>query len=226
MTSRSTLLMGIGAGGALLAGFILVLQLHDEVPNRRTQVAPPAPHVVASAPVLDAGRRTPGPAPAAAPAPAQDEKYVPTPIPTELPESPELDRILSRDGADPEYREAYTYQLGLMAYYDRCLHGRIKKGSIFYSIVWQNGEGQVAYAPKVAPTVPPEGDLSPEDLEAFYKCVQEYVDAHSQLVVPALARSGSLWGLVAVFPITESNLLHLIDDVKHGRPPVLPAPHP
>src|SRR5204862_794463 len=58
-------------------------------------------------------------------------------IPTELPDSPRLEAQLSRNGNVPDWREQYTYQLGLMASYDKCMNARVRHGIVYYYIKWQ-----------------------------------------------------------------------------------------
>lgn len=140
-------------------------------------------------------------------------------IPTELPDSPSLAMKLGRDGAVPDYREAYAYQLGLMASYQRCMRGRVAYGAISYYVRWSvDEESHVASSPTVESTgVPSEGDVTPEDEAAFVACVKEYLATHDRVVLPHGTSSGESWGLRAVFPLRDSPLLRMIAEAKAER---------
>jgi hypothetical protein len=133
------------------------------------------------------------------------------PVPTELPDSPSLAKELSRNGAIPDYREVYTYQLGLMAFYQACMKGRIRRGLIYYYIKWGVVEDHIATAPFYdRADVPSEGDVTPEDELAFEACVKEYLATHDRVSLPHASPSGEAWGMRAVFPLSESFLLKAI----------------
>ena len=137
------------------------------------------------------------------------------PIPTELPDSPSFVKELSRDGAIRDYREVYTYQLGLMAHYQKCMKGRIKRGLIYYYIKWGVDDDHIATAPFYDRTaVPSEGDVSPEDEVAFEACVKEYLATHDRVSLPHGSPNGEAWGMRAVFPLSESALLKMIAQAK------------
>ncbi|HSS01782.1 MAG TPA: hypothetical protein VLM79_32215 [Kofleriaceae bacterium] len=139
-------------------------------------------------------------------------------IPTELPESPSLDKVLSADGMRTDYRESYTYQLGLMSSYQECMNGRIAKGVIYYYIDWQVDENHLASSPAFQRAyVPPEGQVSQEDEGAFATCVNEYLTSHDQVYLPHTGAGGASWGMRAVFPLSDSPLLKMIADAKANR---------
>src|SRR4029079_18342009 len=87
------------------------------------------------------------PAPGACASTSADPAAPATSIPTELPDSPSLARKLSRDGVVPDYREVYTYQLGLMAFTEQCMRGRVAKGVIYYYIHWDIDEDHFGTSP-------------------------------------------------------------------------------
>jgi hypothetical protein len=136
------------------------------------------------------------------------------PIPTELPDSPRLEARLSRNGNDPDWREGYTYQLGLMAFYEKCMKGRIEHGVIYYYLKWQVDEDHLASSPVFQfADVPPEGSVSEDDKLAFAACVNAYLVTHDQAYLPH-ALQNAAWGMGAIFPVRDSTLLRLIADAK------------
>ena len=199
MRSRYLLL---GAAAAIsLAVVVLAIRHGDDTAGSAAQAPSPAP---AQAPSQAPARAEPTPVPtpsrpaASTSAPrgmprevvsasaARRPSAVPaTSIPTELPDSPGLHKTLSRDGAVPDYRESYTYQLGLMASYDKCMGGRIAKGVIYYYIHWQIDEDHVASSPAFEPAgVPTEGHVTKDDEVAFAACVKAYLATHDQMELP------------------------------------------
>ena len=157
----------------------------------------------------------PSPSPVSATAPATSSADEEVAIPTALPESPTLAKELSRDGTVRDYREVYTYQLGLMAFYQKCMRGRIARGLIYYYIKWDVDENHVASSPFFDPApVPSEGAVTPEDELAFAACVKEYLATHDRLSLPHGGENGEAWGMRAVFPVQESMLLKLIAEAK------------
>jgi hypothetical protein len=141
-----------------------------------------------------------------------------TPIPTELPESPSLAKKLSRDGAVPDYREVYTYQLGLMAFTEQCMGGRVAKGVLYYFIHWDVDEDHLGTSPRVeAAGVPPEGQVTEDDQQALLACVKQYVASHDQVQLPHAAPGDVSWGNRAVFPLSDSLLLRWIAEAKSER---------
>ena len=142
-------------------------------------------------------------------------------MPTELPDSPSFNSELSRDGKIRDYREVYTYQLGLMAFYQSCMKGRIAHGTIYYYIKWQvDQESHIASSPTFEGTgVPPEGDVTPEDELAFAACVKEYLTTHDRVALPHGGKNGEAWGMRAAFPLSDSVLLKMIAKANAERPP-------
>jgi hypothetical protein len=139
-------------------------------------------------------------------------------VPTELPDSPSFEKGLSRNGAIRDYREVYTYQLGLMAFYQQCMKGRIKRGLIYYYIKWGVDDDHLATAPFYdRADAPSEGDVTAEDELAFEACVKEYLATHDRVSLPHGSPSGEAWGMRAVFPLSESPLLKMIAEAKADR---------
>lgn len=138
------------------------------------------------------------------------------PIPTELPDTPSFNTELSRDGRVRDYREVYTYQLGLMAFYQRCMKGRIAHGVIYYYLRWQvDPDSHVASSPVFEHAdVPSEGNVTPDDELAFAACVNEYVASHDRVVLPHGGANGEAWGMRAAFPLRDSALLQMIAKAK------------
>jgi hypothetical protein len=134
-----------------------------------------------------------------------------TAIPTELPDSPVLQQQLSRDGASPDWREGYTYQLGLMAFYEECMAGRIAHGVIYYYITWQIDDDHLGSSPVFEfAGEPMQGDISDDDRLAFAACVKEYIATHDHLSLPGRNPPRMVWGMGAIFPLSESPLLKMI----------------
>ena len=112
----------------------------------------------------------------------------------------------------------YTYQLGLMAFYQNCMKGRIKRGVIYYYIKWGVDEDHIATAPFYDRTeVPSEGDVTPEDERAFEACVKEYLATHDRVSLPHGSPNGEAWGMRAVFPLSDSPLLKMIAEAEADR---------
>jgi hypothetical protein len=136
-------------------------------------------------------------------------------LPTELPRSAKIEEVLGRT---PDYRETYTYVLGLMAYYDECLGGQIERGIIEYSLRWAVGEDHVAYSqPPTIDEFLPSGQVSEHAKVAFFECVKQYLAEHDSVVLPS-AGIDTTWQMTAVFPVRESQLLKLIAGAQgeHG----------
>ena len=174
------------------------------------RVAPRSPVSATPRPALPENRAP------SAPPPQTGPRVPATSIPTELPDSPSLARKLSRDGAVPDYREVYTYQLGLMAFTEQCMAGRVAKGIIYYYIHWEVDDEHLGTSPRVeiAEGVPPEGQVTSDDQQALVACVKQYVATHDEVQLPHAANGEVAWGQRAVFPLSDSLLLQWIVEAR------------
>jgi len=117
-----------------------------------------------------------------------------------------------------------------MAFYEKCMNGRVRRGIIYYYIKWQVDEDHLATSPVFEfADLPPEGAISEDDKLAFARCVKEYLAAHDQVYLAHAGQNGMAWGMGAVFPLSDSNLLKMIADAKRNpesgaaRSPSLPS---
>jgi hypothetical protein len=136
-------------------------------------------------------------------------------IPTELPDSPSLEQKLSRHGAFPDWREGYTYQLGLMAFYEKCMGGRVAHGIIYYYIRWQIDEDHLASSPAFQFGDKSQGDVSKEDELAFAACVKAYLADHDHVYLPDTGPPSMSLAMGAIFPLSDSPLLKMIAEAKN-----------
>ena len=137
-------------------------------------------------------------------------------VPTELPNTPTLEKQLSRDGTIPDWRERYTHQLGLMAHYEQCMNGRIKRGTIHYYIVWQIDKDHMASSPRFKFIDEPAQDaITAEDRNAFAACVKAYLSQHDRLYLPSSrAQGNSAWRMGAVFPVSDSPFIKMVSEAR------------
>ena len=224
----------LGLTAALLVAVAVIVVRrgdHGDVPppatipvQRAAQNPPPAPEPAVQESPISVGQgpaatveRRPSPSPGVSRgAPRSSSVAQELTIPTEVPDSPGLEKELGRDGTVPDYREVYTYQLGLMAFYRDCMKGRIARGVIYYFIKWQVDEAShLASSPFFdRADVPVEGTGTPEDEVAFAACVKEYLATHDRVKLPHGGPNGEAWGMRAVFPLSDSPLLKMIAAAK------------
>lgn len=185
-------------------------------PVQAQPALPASPSSVDRDPVATSSPPASSPSVAPASAPASTSIAGEVSIPTELPDTPSFDSELSRDGRVRDYREVYTYQLGLMAFYQRCMQGRIARGLIYYYIRWNvDQDSHVASSPTFQRAdVPSEGNVTPDDELAFAACVKEYLATHDRVVLPHGGENGEAWGMRAAFPLSDSALLKMIAKAK------------
>lgn len=123
-------------------------------------------------------------------------------IPTELPDTPEINRKLAETQSS-EKRYIYDYELKMYAYVDDCTGGSIRHGRVYYYLFWRYDDDGIGHAEefKLDPSYPPV-DLSDAETQLFAGCVQEFVSSHNIYQI-----GPSTWANTTDFPVTEDPIV-------------------
>jgi len=188
--------------------------------DRTEPAAPASPTRVRPASIAGLRSRSPGSSAVAANSTNVSSAVENSSIPTELPDSTSLEQKLSRNGTSPDWRERYTYQLGLMASYEKCMGGRVAHGIVYYYITWQIDEDHLGSSPEFElANEPMQGDFAAENSLAFAACVKAYLAVHDSVYLPSTDGPRMAWGMGAIFPLSDSLLLKMIAEATNNNGP-------
>lgn len=141
-------------------------------------------------------------------------------VPLELPDSAMLEAYLNHNGTELDWRERYTYQLGLMAHYEKCVGARIEKGVIYYYINWEIDGDHMASSPVFELAHEPmEGVISSDSQLVFAECVKQYLIANDHLYLAHRGPPGISWGMRAVFPVRDSPFVKKVIEATNQSGP-------
>lgn len=194
-----------------VGGLALLLFVPPTVRPRAVSDSQSAPNVLAppTATSPSAGITHPADAPPFQPTALHQFRSLPVTVPT----ADELDsevRSQLAGMAGPDWHEVISYLVPLMASYAGCLSARPMRGRIFYYIVWDVEDG-FGVRPHVegADDLPPEGNITYDDLYAFYDCVDAYLEMNEVVHLPHAATE-AVWGLQATFPVRDAPIYRMI----------------